>query len=66
MNKYTTIQGDTWDIISEKVYGTPYKIQTLIQANSEYRNVFMFDSNITLNVPDISEEIQDNKIPWRS
>ena len=31
--KYTTVQGDTWDLISYKVYGSEKYIGNLMQAN---------------------------------
>ena len=32
---YKTVQGDTWDIISKKVYGTEKYMTRLMQENPE-------------------------------
>ena len=33
---YTTIQGDTWDLIAYKLYGEEKYMKNLIEANEEY------------------------------
>ena len=33
MNTYTTIQGDTWDLIAKKVYGDEKKLDVLMEYN---------------------------------
>ena len=40
-NTYTTVSGDTWDIVAYKAYGNEMYMDTLIKANIEY-NVFFF------------------------
>ena len=39
---YTTIQGDMWDGISYKVYGSDRYSKKLIKANISYANVVIF------------------------
>lgn len=55
MTKYTTVQGDTWDIISYKCYGTEKYISLLIEANNKYIETAVFSLGIILNIPDIEE-----------
>ncbi len=50
---YTTIQGDVWDIIAKKLWNNEKYMHKLIEANPEYRDVVVFKSGITLNVPEI-------------
>lgn len=39
MNIYTTIQGDMWDSIAKKVYGTEKAMDILMKANPEHLTV---------------------------
>ena len=62
---YNTVQGDMWDGIAKKVYGSESGINTLLEANPEYNNVVIFSAGVTLVVPDY--KVQDKEIlpPWR-
>lgn len=64
--KYTTILGDTWDLISHKVYGDS-NIHSLIKsANPKYSNVFIFQSGVVLNIPKFEKtETSEGRAPWR-
>lgn len=64
--EYTTILGDTFDMIASKVYGDSKAIQKIIDANSQYSGTFIFSAGITLNIP-LNEEVStnDNIAPWR-
>ena len=64
-NKYTTIQGDMWDGISKKLYGTEMAMNVLLEANQQYNNVVVFGANIVLNVPDYTVPTPDLLPPWR-
>ncbi len=61
---YTTIQGDMWDGISYKVYGSDKYSKELIEANSKYCNIIKFSPGINLICPDIIES-SDSLPPWR-
>lgn len=54
--KYTTVLGDTWDIIAKKVYGDEYKADKLMDANRELLNCFIFSAGIVVNCPEIGSE----------
>lgn len=62
---YTTQQGDTWDYIAYKEYGTELGMNILMEANPEYRNEVVFSSGITLKVPDYEAKAQSVLPPWR-
>ena len=65
--QYTTIQGDTWDMISYKVYGSEKYVGVLMQENVELLDVFIFSSGVTVVTPEISDEEDELDLPpWRS
>lgn len=64
-NTYTTVQGDTWDLIASKVYGSEQEMNTLIEANLAHRNVVFFSANIVLTVPDVTIIVTAELPPWR-
>lgn len=64
MNKYKTIQGDAWDLIAYKLWGSEYLIPLILEANSNYRNVVIFDGGIELNVPDIDTSEYTPRPVW--
>lgn len=64
-NTYTTVQGDTWDLIASKVYGDERQMNALIEANLSQRNVVFFSANVILNVPTITTTSTAELPPWR-
>ena len=65
LNTYTTVQGDMWDSIAYKVYGSELGMNTLLEANQEYADVFVFPANIVLQVPEYTAPETSNLPPWR-
>lgn len=63
---YTTIQGDTWDLIAYKLYGSEKYMKNLIEANWPLLEVLVFSSGTVINVPDIPEDSDDDAPFWRS
>ena len=53
--RYRTIQGDTWDLISFKIWGTEKYHEELQEANREHYNTVFFSANVVLKVPEIAE-----------
>lgn len=64
MTTYSTISGQTWDMISKEVYGTELKVGVLMEANPKLLDIFIFPANVKLNVPEVDEENTDLP-PWR-
>ncbi|MEG2249905.1 MAG: tail protein X [Cetobacterium sp.] len=64
--QYTTVLGDTFDLIASKMYGDSKAIKKIIDANSQYSGTFIFSAGIVLNIP-LNEEVStsDNIAPWR-
>lgn len=65
MDIYTTVQGDTWDMISYKVYGTSKHIGLLMKSNYPLLNIFIFSAGIEVDVPELPEEETDDLPEWR-
>ena len=65
MDNYTTIQGDMWDGIAKKLYGTEKAMNVLLEANQQYRSVVIFGAGIVLNVPESTAPKLDTLPPWR-
>ena len=64
---YTTQQGDTWDIIAKRQYGSELLMNKLIEANPDYRKVVIFPAGIKLETPLVEESINDDYSlpPWK-
>lgn len=62
---YTTVLGDTWDIISLKVYGNEKYAGTLLNANPNHISTYYFSSGVEIICPDIELDISDNLPPWK-
>ncbi|CEG29794.1 Phage Tail Protein X [Bacillus sp. B-jedd] len=57
---YTTLQGDTWDLIAYRTWGSEYLLPLLFEANYKYRTVVIFPGGIVLNIPEVdTSEITD-------
>ena len=66
MTKYSTIQGDMWDLIAYKVYGNERYINLLLEANQELRNTAVFSAGVVLTCPDIPPDTLPVFLPpWR-
>ena len=65
MRKYITTQGDLWDVISHRVYGSEMHIHKLIELNPDYRDVVVFPANCELSIPEITTQERVTFPPWR-
>lgn len=67
---YTTIRGDTWDIISKNVYGSTKYAHIVLDANLNLSETVIFDSGVEIIIPEIAEigaeETGVNLPPWRA
>lgn len=62
---YTTKQGDMWDSIAKKVYGSEAAMTKLMEANEDYVGTVVFSAGITINLPVWSAPQTSNLPPWR-
>ena len=60
---YKTVSGDTWDLISYKVYGFEMYINELMEANTKYRKVLVFNEGVEIICPDIKSKASTAP-PW--
>lgn len=66
MSTYTTIQGDMWDSIAYKVYGSVSCLDQLIEANPAWRSQYIFPAGIEVNIPEPEKPITaDDFPPWK-
>ncbi len=64
MSSYTTIQGDTWDLIAYRLWGSEYLLPLLLEENPKYRHVHVFDGGINLQVPDVDTTNYTARPAW--
>ena len=65
MDKYTTVQGDMWDLIAKRNYGTEKAMHVLLEANQQYSDIVVFGAGIVLNIPEYEAPTPDTLPPWR-
>ncbi|MFA9464041.1 MAG: tail protein X [Velocimicrobium sp.] len=65
MGTYITSQGDTWDMISYKVYGSEKYVGLLMQNNFELLDIFQFSSGVEVYIPEITEDDTQDLPNWR-
>ena len=64
-NTYTTVSGDTWDIVACKAYGNEMYMDTLIKANIEYKDTYIFPAGVVLTLPEIELTVSESLPPWK-
>lgn len=64
--KYTTKEGDTFDMIALNFYDEEKMATTIIEANPDYSDVIIFDADVELIIP-IVEGVDgiETTPPWR-
>lgn len=66
MKTYTTIQGDMWDSISRKLYGSENYKDILVSANRQLRNLHILPAGLVLDVPEVdTRKVSGASVPWR-
>ena len=66
MKTYTTVQGDTFDLIAYKIFGSNNYLDLLMEANEDKLNIFVFSAGEVLNIPEVDEaNTIKNLPPWR-
>lgn len=65
MEQYTTVQGDTWDIIARKVYGDEKYAGYLMENNRLLLEYMIFPGGITMDIPELTEETDPDLPIWR-
>lgn len=65
MATYTTIQGDTWDIIALRTLGSETEMGRLINANIEQADRVIFPAGIRLTIPEEQDAVSNLLPPWK-
>lgn len=66
MKKYTTISGDTFDLIAHKALGSTRYTELLINENRAHVATVIFKAGVVLTLPTIIKEERAAKLPpWR-
>lgn len=66
---YTTVLGDTWDIIAKKVYNDEKYVDVLMRNNPPKLDICIFSAGVELSAPALSlveSEGEDTYPDWRS
>ena len=66
MAGYTTIQGDMWDTIALKVYGSEAHAGYLMANNWPLLDHFVFPAGVEVSTPDLPEEGDTIQPVWRT
>lgn len=64
-NTYTTIQGDMWDLIAKKKYGTEAALNVLLNANQKHLDTVIFSAGVELTLPTYTAPTSSTLPPWR-
>lgn len=62
---YTTLQGDTFDMIALDFYNNESFASKIIETNPDYCNVIIFEAGIELKIPIVEEQAQVTLPPWK-
>lgn len=66
MKTYTTVQGDCWDLVAFRLYGSEKYMKLLAEANMPLLDYLTFPPGTVLNVPDIPDDYdQEDTVFWR-
>lgn len=67
MNTYQTVQGDMWDSIAKRAYGTETAMDQLMRANPDLLQAAVFGAGEIVLLPQISaQEAASTAVPpWR-
>lgn len=67
MNTYQTVQGDMWDSIAKRAYGTETAMDQLMRANPDLLQVAVFGAGEIVLLPQISAQDAASVAvpPWR-
>ena len=63
---YSTVQGDTWDMIAHKKLGSTDQTDKLMAANLEHVGTLIFPAGVRLVLPETEETaVSDTLPPWK-
>ncbi len=62
---YTTVAGDTWDIVSYKTLGNEMYKNLILEENMDSREIVIFPAGVSLAIPDVQPEVSEDLPPWK-
>ncbi|MBE6901396.1 MAG: phage tail protein [Ruminococcaceae bacterium] len=62
---YTTIQGDTWDVIALKTLGSEMHSTAIMKSNVQYADIVTFSAGVQLNIPLVAPVQEQTLPPWK-
>lgn len=60
---YSTVQGDSFDIIAYRLFGDEHLCDELMKANPDEIDTIFFDSGNAVNIPDIQKRPKQSDLP---
>lgn len=63
MDTYSTISGDTWDLICFKCYGNEWVMDTVMRANPHLIDISKFNAGTVIRLPDIDTTVLNKDLP---
>lgn len=60
-----TKQGDTWDMIARRIYGSEKHMDFLMANNFLLLDYFIFPAGIEVNTPPLPASLEDGLPSWR-
>ncbi|MEK5477577.1 tail protein X [Paenibacillus sp. FSL R5-0407] len=65
MTTYITIQGDTFDGISFRLFGDDRYSVNIMAANPEHLGTAIFSAGVVLTIPEIPAQQAEELPPWK-
>ena len=62
---HITSQGEAWDQVAKKLWGSESLAHDLLAANPRHRDLILFPAGIELTVPDIEIPVSEEPPPWK-
>lgn len=63
--EYTTLQGDTFDMLALDFYDEESFASKIIEANPQYCKVIVFEQGIVLKIPIVEDSVPETLPPWK-
>ena len=63
MTTYTTKKGDMWDLIAFRMTGSTDQVATIMRANPQYSETFIFPAGVELVIPELDSVVDYSSLP---
>ncbi len=65
MTMHRTVDGETWDYLSLKYYGTEKLMHLIISANPDLAYMHVLRGGLEIVIPDPPETVEEELPPWK-